>query len=102
MIDESKYIPEPNSGCFIWMGAIQSSGYGNTNRGLAHRVQMGSPKGLQVRHMCGNRLCVNPTHLELGTQSDNEADKWRHGTANYYASYGKRGTNGRLLPLEER
>ena len=29
-----------------------------------------------VRHRCHNRLCVNPEHLELGTQADNKRDDW--------------------------
>ena len=29
-----------------------------------------------VRHRCHERLCVNPAHLELGTQADNKRDDW--------------------------
>lgn len=34
------------------------------------------PEGQVVRHKCDNLLCCNPTHLELGTRSDNEQDKY--------------------------
>lgn len=34
------------------------------------------PKGQVVRHKCDNPLCCNPKHLELGTQGDNEKDKY--------------------------
>lgn len=34
------------------------------------------PKGHVIRHKCDNPLCCNPTHLELGTQGDNEKDKY--------------------------
>jgi len=34
------------------------------------------PDGHKVRHKCDNPLCCNPTHLELGTQGDNENDKY--------------------------
>lgn len=32
------------------------------------------PDGMVVRHKCDNTLCINPEHLELGTQSDNVHD----------------------------
>jgi hypothetical protein len=32
-----------------------------------------------VRHSCDTRLCVNPKHLEYGTQGDNLNDRKRHG-----------------------
>jgi len=31
-----------------------------------------------VRHRCANRLCINPEHLELGSQGDNKRDDWDH------------------------
>ena len=31
-----------------------------------------------VRHLCHNRLCLNPHHLTLGTQADNKRDDWEH------------------------
>lgn len=37
------------------------------------------PAGLVVRHKCDNRLCVNPEHLEYGTQGDNLNDRKAHG-----------------------
>lgn len=32
------------------------------------------PEGLVVRHVCDNRACFLPTHLEVGTHADNSAD----------------------------
>lgn len=38
------------------------------------------PPGLQVRHICGNRLCINVDHLRLGTARENRRDALVHGT----------------------
>lgn len=82
----ARSIPEPNSGCWIWMGEVKrASGYGECwatgRREDAHRsayrlfVCDQIPDGLVVRHSCDIKLCVNPDHLSLGTQADNIADK---------------------------
>lgn len=50
----------------------------------AHRAAwidaFGDPGSLLVRHLCGNRACVNLSHLRLGTHSDNHLDAVAHGT----------------------
>lgn len=83
---EDKYIPEPNSGCWIWLGATWRSRGGIRGRffssgawKLAHRsayeILVGAiPAGLLVCHRCDTPLCVNPDHLWLGTHNDNMAD----------------------------
>lgn len=60
--------------CWVWSGAPNTSGYGmlridRKTSQLAHRVGyellVGPiPEGLQLDHLCRNRLCVNPAHLE--------------------------------------
>lgn len=74
------YIPEPMSGCWLWYGAVQSSGYGHLFRGgkhmLAHRYvyeRSGNSigEGLTLDHQCNTPLCVNPEHLKPATQYDN-------------------------------
>lgn len=76
------------SGCLNWKGAHLVSGYGLIRFGgkweLAHRVawiiKHGSiPKGQGVLHHCDNPYCINPDHLFLGTQSDNNRDRANKG-----------------------
>lgn len=69
------------SGCVVWRGAVQSRGYGCMNVGggkiaLAHRVAYFLAHGeisdaLTIDHLCRNRRCVNPAHLEQVTCREN-------------------------------
>ena len=71
-----KVIPEPMSGCWLWIGAIKSNGYGvirngarGTGYSYAHRYAYIAfrgliPAGAQIDHLCRLRCCVNPDHLE--------------------------------------
>ena len=72
--------------CWIWNAGLRgNNGYGGfrvnaTSIRLAHNVSyelyVGDiPKGMKVLHKCDNPLCVNPSHLFLGTQQDNIKDR---------------------------
>lgn len=82
----SKWTPEPFSGCWLWLGWTNCNGYGEIHTGRpygkiqAHRLSWilhkgEIPAGMQVLHHCDVRPCVNPDHLWLGTNDDNARDK---------------------------
>jgi len=78
-----KTMPEPNSGCWLWTGAVdRNTGYGffamsKAGPRLAHRVAYvlfkaaEIPDGFQIDHLCRVRHCVNPDHLEPVTVAEN-------------------------------
>lgn len=71
-------MPEPNSGCWIWLGATDANGYGcvytgggrkNKRQDRVHRVVYSElvgpiPDGYWIDHLCRNTTCCNPDHLE--------------------------------------
>ena len=79
---EDQYMPEPNSGCWLWIGPNDGIyGYGKVNR-KAHGERQAYravyikhkgpiPDGLCRDHLCRNPACVNPDHLEPVTMREN-------------------------------
>ena len=76
-------IPEPNSGCWLWMRSTQNQGYGRVYDGskvvLAHRAAYAAAygpiaDGVKILHRCDTPLCINPDHVFPGSQFENMRD----------------------------
>lgn len=72
--------------CIVWSGYISKDGYGKIGlggkkngvspTGLVHRVAYELykgpiPEGMEVDHLCKNRPCINPAHLEAVLKIEN-------------------------------
>lgn len=78
---EEYHMPEPNSGCWLWIAAVRGRpDYGtfsvNNKQVRAHRWAYEHfigpvPDGLVLDHLCKVSTCVNPWHLEPVTNREN-------------------------------
>ncbi len=77
----SRLSLQEGTGCAVWTGALDRKGYariavgGHRNR-MAHRVAYEAakgpiPDGLGLDHLCRNKACCNPDHLEPVTSAEN-------------------------------
>ncbi len=70
-----------DSGCWVWQGSTNTNGYGKfrvegktvyTHRFSYTRFKGPIPSGLTIDHLCRNRLCCNPDHLEVVSFVENQ------------------------------
>ena len=112
---EDRFMPEPVSGCWLWMGAPcgrkKNQQYGLFRiHGIqlrAHRVAWmlyrgPIPDGLEVLHHCDVQACVNPAHLFLGTNLDNVADRVKKGRSGNEPRPGEKHPLARLCDSDVR
>lgn len=89
-------VIESSAGCWEWTGAINERGYGRTTwtedgiqrRVYVHRlvwlVERGPiADGLELDHLCRNKICCNPDHLEPVISAENvrRAESYKIGAA---------------------
>lgn len=70
----------PTSDCWPWVGTFNRSGYGRVHRWgrqeqthrVAYELAVGPIEpGMEIDHLCRNRACCNPAHMEVVTHREN-------------------------------
>lgn len=79
LIERTQRTP---NGCLEWTGPVLATGYGKIGDGsrvrtthrVSYEVHVGPiPDGLTIDHLCSNKRCVEPSHLEPVTGAENTA-----------------------------
>lgn len=91
--------------CWPWTACTTRRGYGRysykekmlSSHRVSYELTYGSiPDGLCVCHRCDNPSCVNPSHLFLGTHTDNMRDKIKKGRSKSVAPKGEKNGQAKL------
>ena len=104
--------------CWEWVGARDPNGYGflyggklygNKRWVKAHRLSWEihntpAPEGKHVLHTCDNPPCVNPAHLYVGSQKENNHDRAvrKRGRENRPENHGELHANAKLTEADVR
>jgi len=92
---DSLWVPEPNSGCHLWIGSLARGGYGQfrrvngktvkSHRFAFERARGPVPPGSDLDHLCRTRCCVNPSHLDPVSRKENVRRGNGHGSETHCA-----------------
>lgn len=84
-----RHIRRDDNGCWVWTGSCRSNGYGvvaesaghsvSTHRAMYELLVAPIPEGLHLDHLCRNRACCAPHHLEPVTPLENVRRGRGHG-----------------------
>lgn len=101
-------VSRDESGCWNWTGTVKPNGYGcagyNKIRYHAHRLSYAVfvdaiPDDMTIDHLCKNRKCLNPAHMEVVTQAENALRGESSPAQNARKTMCKRGHE--LVPMPE-